>query len=86
MRPDDVGGSNTGIDGAREGSREHDGSGGVGGREGVELAGPRRGQRRPGSGEATATDLTGAFVELPTCGELNEGQLIAHGDQYDEGV
>jgi hypothetical protein len=69
-----------------EGSRERVGSGGVGGGNGVEFSGPCGGERGTGGRQAAAPDLTGAFVELPACGELDEGQLIAHGDQYDEGV
>ena len=84
--PDDEGEGATAGGGPREGSREPQQSGCVGGGEGVEFAGPGGRQRGTGGRQAAATDLTGAFVELPTCGELDEGQLIAHGDQYDEGV
>ena len=73
--------------GAREGSRDRAGSGGVGGGNGVvEISGLCGREGGPGGRQSAPPDLAGAFVELPTCGELDEGQLIAHGDQYDEGV
>ena len=74
------------LGGEREGSRERDRSGCVGGGQGVELTALCGRERGSGGREAAATDLTGALVELPACGELDEGQLIAHGYQYAEGV
>lgn len=83
---EDCGYSTEYAGGQREGSRERPRSGGVGSGNGVEFSGPCGRERGTGGRQAASPDLTGAFVELPTCGELDEGQLIAHEDQYDEGV
>ena len=70
----------------REGSREWDRSGSVGGRHGIDVTRPCGRQCGAGGHQTAPTDFAGAFVELPSGGELDEGQLSAHGNQYDEGV